>query len=99
MQEIKTESNVNLICRILELIEEKPYCSLSSIELKNYDNDSVLAQLIIILKEKLIRAEIGLNEKGEIINLFNIHLTLNGLLYLKKLNFTVHLRQLNNPIR
>jgi hypothetical protein len=81
------------------MVEEKPYCSLSSIALKNYDNDSVLAQLKIILKEKLIRAETAADEKGEIINLFNIHLTLNGLLYLKKLNFTVHLRQLNNPIR
>jgi hypothetical protein len=79
-----------MICSILEIIEKKPYCSLSSIALKNYDNDLVLAQLKIIQKEKLIRAEIDLNEKGEIINLFNIHLTLNGLLYLKKLNFTVH---------
>ncbi len=90
MQELKTESDVNLLCRILEIIEDKPYCSLSSIVLKNYDNDSVQDQLKIILEEKLIRAETALNEKGEIINLFNIHLTLNGLLYLKKFKFTIH---------
>ncbi|HVO72541.1 MAG TPA: hypothetical protein VMT35_00845 [Ignavibacteriaceae bacterium] len=86
MEETKPESIENMIYKILGAIEEKPYCSSDSIALNNFDNDFVLNQLKIILREKLILAEPAVNESGEVSNLFNIRLTLKGLKHLKKLN-------------
>ena len=76
--------NENLICEILQIIESNPYCDASAITLKGYDCSTVLNQLMLIHKEHLILAEPEVDENGEAVKLFNIHLTLRGLIFLKK---------------
>ncbi|HVO75216.1 MAG TPA: DUF2513 domain-containing protein [Ignavibacteriaceae bacterium] len=75
-----------LIYEILQIIEENPYCSSSVITIKGYDNQSVLKHIMNICRENLIIAEPAADESGETENFMNMHLTLRGLLYLKKLD-------------
>ena len=77
--------NENLTYKILELVEEKPYCSSSAVVIEGYNKDSVFKQLKFILKDNLILAEPFTDGNGEIVSLNNIHLTLRGLIYMRKL--------------
>jgi hypothetical protein len=83
MGEVKMGRNENLIRKILQIIEEKPYCSTSAISIKGFSKDCIFIQLSLICREHLIAAEPSIDESGIMTDLFNIHLTLSGFNYLR----------------
>ena len=75
--------NENLIRKILQIIEEKPYCTSSSIIIEGFSRDCISIQLNLICREHLIAAEHSFDESEIMTDLFNIHLTLAGFNYLR----------------
>ena len=78
--------NENLIRKILQIIEEKPYCTSSAISIHGFSRDCIFIQLSLICREHLIAAEPATDESGTMTDLFNIHLTLSGLNYLRSIS-------------
>ncbi|MGE5807067.1 MAG: DUF2513 domain-containing protein [Ignavibacteria bacterium] len=79
--------NENLIRKILQIIEERPYCSSSAISIKGFSKDCIFIQLSLICREHLIAAEPAIDENGIMNDLFNIRLTLSGLNYLRSISY------------
>lgn len=73
--------NENLTRKILHIIEEEPYCSSSEIIIKGFTSTCIYIELKLMFMEHLIAAEQEADEYKE--SLFNIHLTLKGLKYLR----------------